>query len=136
MAQRLHAAGVMEDLRRAVGGGLPYIGVSAGAVLCGPDILTTNDINACGCTTFSGLGLIPFSLNVHFPAGEESALEREDRLREYLRFHDRLILALCEDACVRVTDGAVEAVRGTVWKLERGVERVCLPGGALCPKIP
>ncbi|HEX2997258.1 MAG TPA: Type 1 glutamine amidotransferase-like domain-containing protein, partial [Anaerolineales bacterium] len=37
---RLHASGVMSYLRKKVQAGLPFVGFSAGMILCGPNILT------------------------------------------------------------------------------------------------
>src|SRR5260221_2155123 len=38
---RLHISGVMSYLRKKVQSGLPVVGFSAGAILCGPNILTS-----------------------------------------------------------------------------------------------
>ncbi len=122
MAQRLHAAGLMDDLRERLRGGLPLVAFSAGAVLCGPDIRTSNDDNDCGCTTFDGLGLVPFSINVHFPA--EPGEERETRLarlRAYTAQHQRRVLAMEDSAYVKVTEAGVEVVRGDVWWMDEGL---------------
>jgi len=120
---------LMAELRRRALAGLPVLGFSAGAVLCGPEILTTNDINACGCTCFSALSLTPFYLNVHYPQDLQAAQARQDRLQEFLHFHPRAtILALQDDAYVRVADGEVHVVHGGVWKIERGQEAVSVTG--------
>jgi len=114
---------LMAELRRRALAGLPVVGFSAGAVLCGPDILTTNDINACGCTCFNGLGLTPFYLNMHYPQDPQAALARQERLQEFLHFHPRAtILAMQDDAYVRVADGEVHVIHGGVWKIEHGQE--------------
>jgi phosphohistidine phosphatase len=135
LAQRLHSwpgsngGSFLDELRQRILSGLPLIAASAGAVLCGPDILTTNDINCCDCTTFVGLGLLPFNLNVHFPPAPgrpESSLVRpdrpgrEERLQEYLLFHERSILALEDGAGLHVTDGQVELRRGFAWQIDKG----------------
>jgi peptidase E len=128
LAQRLHhqpqwpgGEGLIAELRQRVLSGLPLIGCSAGAVLCGPDILTTNDINCCGCTTFSGLGLASFNLNPHYPAEPgELRQARDDRLQEYLAFHPkRTVLALEDGAYLKVIDGEVSVERGNVWKINK-----------------
>jgi dipeptidase E len=115
MAHRLHTAGWLGLLRERLLAGLPLIAFSAGVVLCGQDILTTNDINCCGCTTFAGLGLVPYNFNPHYPpAGAPERLSRDERLAEYQVFHERMILALEDGAYVQVTDGAYTVRRGRV----------------------
>jgi len=121
MAHRLHVAGVIGDLRQRLLAGLPLVAFSAGTVLCGPDILTSNDVNECGCTDFDGLGMVPFNLNVHFPA--DPGLEREERqtrLQVFSARHHRSVLALEDGAYVRVVDGAVEVVRGNARWVNAG----------------
>jgi dipeptidase E len=115
-AHRLHSAGLMDDLRRRILDGLPLVAFSAGTVLCGVDILTSNDSNECGCTDFTGLGLTSHNFNVHYPSSEgEERQARDARLRAYTSAHQRQILALEDGAHVRVTDDRVEVMRGLVW---------------------
>jgi dipeptidase E len=118
-AQRLHAAGWMDELRQRIQDGLPLVAFSAGTVLCGVDILTTNDANECACATFNGLGLLPYNLNVHYPPTDgEERLARDARLHAYAVSHPHSVLALEDGAVVRVTSDRVEIVRGIVWKFE------------------
>ena len=121
-AHRLHTAGLMSMLRQRILDGLPLVAFSAGTVLCGADILTSNDANDCGCTDFGGLDLLPYNFNVHYPAvdGEERQA-RDARLYRYTAEHARSVLAL-EDgaymrgAYMRSSGEQVEVVRGLVWK--------------------
>ena len=53
--QRLHLSNIKEYLRKKVTAGLPLIWYSAGTVLCGPNILTSMDMNTVGTPHFSGL---------------------------------------------------------------------------------
>lgn len=118
LAHRLHSLGLLQELRQRVLEGLPLLGISAGTVFCGQDILTTNDINCCGCTQFAGLGLLPYDLNVHYPPEGPEREARNERLGEYLVFHQTPILALEDEAYIEVKDGEIALVRGGVWKLE------------------
>lgn len=118
-ARRLHITGLMNDVRDRLLNGLPLVAFSAGAVLCGVDILTSNDINECGCTNFTGLGLVPFNINVHYPPDEgEERRMRDNRLNTYATEHARCVLALEDGAYVLIEDGSVKVVRGSVWKLD------------------
>jgi phosphohistidine phosphatase len=134
LAKRLHAvrvpqihsapgaADLIAEIRQRVLAGLPLVCSSAGSVLCGPDILTTNDSNECECADFEGLDLLPFNLSVHFP-GEpgEARREREHRLQEFLALHpDRYVLALEDGAYLRVAHDAIQAARGNIWEVKPG----------------
>ncbi len=118
-AQRLHAAGLMADLRRRILDGLPLVAFSAGTVLCGVDILTSNDQNDCGCTHFTGFGLAAYNFNVHYPpvAGEERKA-RDARLSAFSQEHHRPVVALEDGAYLIVTENALRVVRGAVWRLD------------------
>lgn len=134
LARRLHAvqlsqnhpeagtADLIPEIRRRVLAGLPVVCFSAGSVLCGPDILTTNDTNECACTSFEGLDLLPFNLNVHFPpeAGE-ARLQRQAYLQEFLAcYPERNVLALEDGAYLRVAQDAIQVIRGNVWDISLG----------------
>ncbi len=116
-AFRLHASGLMGDIRKRILGGLPLVAFSAGTVLCGVDILTTNDRNECGCTQFSGFGLIPYNFNVHYPPEEgEERNERDTRLLAYAREHHRNVLALADGAYLLIEDSKIHLMKGSVWE--------------------
>jgi dipeptidase E len=123
-AQRLHTTGLMDDLRERILGGIPLVAFSAGTVLCGVDILTSNDPNNCGCSNFAGFGLVPFNFNVHYPAidGEER-LRRDARLQAYAASCRRTVLALEDGAYIIISKGSVKVVKGLVWKVD-GQRRV------------
>ena len=42
---RLHAGGLLPYLRKKIQTGLPVAAFSAGTILCGPNILTSKDMN-------------------------------------------------------------------------------------------
>lgn len=117
----MHIAGVINEIRQHVLDGSTLVVFSAGTVLCGQDILTTNDINYCGCTTFAGQGLLPFNINVHcLPDEAQEVQERDYRLWEYQQFHDTSVLALEEEVYIRVTGNRFEVLRGTCWWFTKG----------------
>lgn len=122
MAQRLHQIGIVAELRQRILDGLPLVTFSAGTVFCGQDILTTNDINCCGCTQFNGLKLLPFNLNVHYPdTPGEAQQERDERLEEYQAFHNIPVLALEDGAYLQITEQRLE-VHGCAWEFTPGTK--------------
>ena len=114
LSHRLQQASLMAEIAQRVRNGLPLVGFSAGAVLCGTDILNSNDRNACGCRDFAGLGLVPFSLNVHYAFGDAQP-ERDERIAAYHAFHSVPVLALEDDAHLRVEDARIDLVEGAAW---------------------
>lgn len=131
MAHRLHTRGWMDLIRQRLLEGLPFIGFSAGAMLCGLDILTTNDLNCCGCTHFTGLGLVPYNFNMHYPTEEgEARQERDGRMWEYHLFHDQPVLAMQDNAYIRSIPEGLELVRGNAWLFEKGKLRAKLNAGS------
>ncbi|MET0773363.1 MAG: Type 1 glutamine amidotransferase-like domain-containing protein [Candidatus Limnocylindrales bacterium] len=113
LAHRLRRAGLLDVLREHLLGGLPYIGVSAGAVICGQDVLLSNDVNAPALTEFEGLRLVPFSLDVHYPSDDAGRLERDERIGEYGAFHSTPVLAMADSAELRVAEEVVTLVEGS-----------------------
>jgi dipeptidase E len=113
LAYRLRMAGLMPLIRQHLLAGLPYIGVSAGAVICGSDVLLSNDVNAPGLTEFAGLGLLPITLNVHDPPDDAGREERDERIAAYRAFHATPVLALADTAELRVEDGVVTLAEGS-----------------------
>ncbi len=150
LAQRLHAvrtssrhskdekADLIPELRRRLLAGLPLVCFSAGSVLCGPDILTTNDFNDCGCTAFEGLDLLPFNLNVHFPSVPgEARQEREERLQALLTsYSPRNVLALEDGAYLRIADDAIRVMQGNIWFISPGQPAVLLRPATPRPSTP
>ena len=124
LSHRLHKAGLMEPIRERVRSGLPLVVFSAGMVLCGPNILTTNDLNCCACKDFDGLGLAPVNFNAHYPQDDAQRESRDERLWEYHAFHDNPILALENGAHIMVKDGTIELAKGNCWLIEQGKRKV------------
>lgn len=131
LAQRMHRHRAMAILAAAVRAGLPLITRSAGTVFCGPNMLTTNDWNVFGTTEFDGLGLSPYNFNVHFtlPPPDEPE-SREFRIREYIAFNRRPVLALEETCHLEWTDRAVIVHGATCWRYNTEGDREALPPGS------
>ena len=126
---RLHLSNILEYLRKKVMAGLPLIGFSAGTVLCGPNILTSNDINTVESTYFSGLNVLPFNFNCHYPEDEIVRLEKDNWLGEYHVFHDNPVVMLADGAYVWVEGKKTQLVQGQAWILRKGQEKQKLATG-------
>jgi dipeptidase E len=120
---RVHLSRIMEPLRRKVGAGLPVVAFSAGTVLCGPNILTSNDLNLIPTTYFTGLSASRFNFNVHYPEDPAGCAERDEWLNDYHIFHDNAVLLLSDGACLRIKGKKTSLVRGEAWVLRKGREK-------------
>jgi dipeptidase E len=111
----LQRRGLLDAIRARVRAGAPYVGWSAGAVLAGPTVGTTNDMPIVHPASLDALGLVPFQLNAHFtdahPPGFRGETRRE-RLAEYLAVHrEATVLGLPEGSWLEV-HGDRAVVRG------------------------
>ena len=98
--------GLLVPLSNRVAGGLPYVGWSAGSLLCCPTIRTTNDMPIVDPQGFDALGLLPFQLNCHYTARTvpgHMGESRNQRLDEFMRKNPAMpVLGLPEGNWVRV----------------------------------
>ena len=126
---RLHISNILEYLRKKLTAGLPLIGFSAGTVLCGPNILTSKDMNTVESTHFGGLNVTPFNFSCHYPEDEFGRLEKDEWLGEYHVFHDNPVVLLADGAYVRVEGKKTQLVQGQAWILRKGQEKQKLATG-------
>jgi dipeptidase E len=80
---RLHVSGVMPYLKKKIQNGLPVVSVSAGMIVCGPNILTSRDMNTVETTNFSGLNASPFNFLAHYPLEAYGQSVVDDWLTDY-----------------------------------------------------
>ncbi|MFC7330450.1 dipeptidase PepE [Marinactinospora rubrisoli] len=135
LATGVHRTGLADVLRERVADGLPYMGASAGTVLAGPSIRTTNDMPIVQPPTFTALGLIGFHINPHFLSGavvpDFMGETREQRLAEYLEENETPVVGLPEGSWITAhgttvtAGGAHDAVL-----FARGAEPGPLPVGS------
>jgi dipeptidase E len=132
---RLHISGLMPFLRKKVQAGLPVVGFSAGAIVCGPNILTSKDMNSVETDRFDSLNATSFNFLAHYDvdAYGQSAVH-DDWLSDYHVFHDNAVLMLNDGAYVKVDGKKTTLVRGDAWILRKDSEKVKLVvGGAIVP---
>ena len=94
----LHEYGLVDLIRERARGGTPYIGTSAGTVIAGPTLRTTNDMPIAEPRSFAALDLVPFQINPHYPADEllggHLGETRDRRVAEFLEDNDVPVLGL------------------------------------------
>lgn len=128
---RLHVSRLMTYLRKKVHSGLPLVAFSAGTVLCGPNVLTSKDMNTVETPHFEGLNLTPFSFFVHY--GEDAYLRalHDDWLSDYHVFHDNPVVIMADGSYVKVEGRKTSLVRGDAWILRKGQEKEKIETGSL-----
>ena len=72
LLQEVRRSGFDHYVKRKISEGIPYVGVSAGSILLGPDVeferYACDTAQAPNLTSFEGLNLFPFATYVHFDA--------------------------------------------------------------------
>ena len=106
---------IMDDIRKRVAGGMPYMGSSAGSNMAGKTIHTTNDMPIVYPPGFSALGLIGFNINPHYPRPQagtntHAGESRDQRIKEFhaVPENKQHVAALREDSMLFITDEKVE----------------------------
>ena len=122
---RLHISGLMPYLRKKVQSGLPVVGFSAGMVVCGPNILTSSDMNSVEANRFDGLAVSPFNFYPHY--GDD--VFQDDWLSEYHSFHDNPVIMLSDGAYVKVDGKKTTLVHGGAWVLRKDEEKIKVDEG-------
>jgi dipeptidase E len=126
LVHRLHTSGLMPYLRKKLQAGLPLVGFSAGAILCGPNILTSRDMNMVETPHFGGLNLLPFNFHVHY----YDDVYKDDWLTDYHIFQPNPVILMADGAYVRADGKKTILVRGDAWVLCRGQEKEKLVPGS------
>jgi peptidase E len=112
---RLHVSRLMIFLRKKVQAGLPVLAFSAGTVLCGPNILTANDMNTVETSHFEGLNATPFNFFPHYAADAYGQSVQDEWLSDYHFFQDNPIVMMSDGAYVKVDGKKATLVRGEAW---------------------
>ena len=120
---RLHVSKLMIFLRKKVQAGLPVVAFSAGAILCGPNILTSKDMNTVETSHFDGLNVTPFNFFAHYAMDAYGQSVHDDWLADYHFFHDNPVVMLSDGAYVKMDGKKTTLVRGEAWILRKGQEK-------------
>ena len=106
LVNALHKLQLMQPLRDAIFRGTPYLGTSAGSNICGPSMMTTNDMPIVYPPSFKTLGAIPFNINPHYldpdPKSQHMGETRETRIKEFHTQNTIPVLGLREGSWLQV----------------------------------
>ena len=120
---RLHISKLMDYLRKKVQAGLPLVAFSAGAILCGSNILTSKDMNTVETSYFDGLNLTPFNFFAHYARDDYGQSVHDDWLSDYHFFHDNPVVMMSDGAYIKASGRKTTLVRGDAWILRKGQEK-------------
>ncbi|MEZ7504655.1 dipeptidase PepE [Flavobacterium sp. Arc2] len=106
LVTQLYKNNIIIALAEAVKKGTPYLGTSAGSVICGLSMQTTNDMPIVYPPSFKTLGLIPFDLNAHYLDADLQSKHmgetRETRIKEFHAYNTIPVLGLREGSWLKV----------------------------------
>jgi dipeptidase E len=115
LVTQLYQNNIIAALTEAVKNGTPYLGTSAGSVICGLSMQTTNDMPIVYPPSFKTLGLIPFNLNAHYLdpdlQSKHMGETRETRIKEFHAYNNIPVLGLREGSWLKV-DGDKIILKG------------------------
>ena len=120
---RLHVSRLMIFLRKKIQAGLPVVAFSAGAILCGPNILTSKDMNTVETSQFDGLNVSPFNFFAHYAMDGYGQSVHDDWLSDYHFFHDNPVIMMSDGAYVKMDGKKTTLIRGEAWILRKGQEK-------------
>lgn len=135
LVKELQDHNLMEPIRRAVRGGKPFTGWSAGSNLACPSLRTTNDMPIVQPSSFETLGLVDFQINPHYTEktieghGGES---RGQRLAEFLVANpNMMVVGLPEGSLIRVEDTKYELIGADATRFVHGSKPESMPPGEI-----
>jgi len=131
LGHRLQISKLMPFLRKKVQAGLPVVAFSAGTVLCGPNILTSQDMNTVETLHFDGLNATPFNFLSHYPLDDYGQAMKDAWLADYHFFHENPVIMLSDGAYVKADGKKTSLVRGEAWILRKNQEKEKLEAGRL-----
>jgi len=118
LLDRLNRSGGFGLIQARVRAGMPLVGFSAGMVVCGANILTSNDEKNVASTQFDGFGFTACNFLAHYP------------IRAYHKIYENPVLALEDDGCLEIDISGMKVVGGHCWLFEAGREKVILEPGS------
>lgn len=106
LVNELYKNNIMTVLSQTIKKGTPYLGTSAGSVICGLSMQNTNDMPIVYPPSFQTTGVIPFNINAHYldPDTESKHMgeTRETRIKEFHTYNTMPVLGLREGSWLDV----------------------------------
>ena len=106
LVTQLYQNKIMSALTEAIKKGTPYLGTSAGSVICGLSMQNTNDMPIIYPPSFQTLAVIPFNINAHYldpdTQSKHMGETRETRIKEFHSFNTIPVLGLREGSWLDV----------------------------------
>ncbi len=107
LVKALHKNKLLTPLKKVIQSGIPYLGTSAGSVICGLTMQTTNDMPVVQPASYQTLGIVPFNINPHYldpdPASTHQGETRAVRIQEYHTYNTAPVIGLREGSWLRIT---------------------------------
>lgn len=121
LVAQLYQNKIMSTLSTTVKNGTPYLGTSAGSVICGLSMQNTNDMPIIYPPSFQTLAVIPFNINAHYLDPDTNSKHmgetRETRLKEFHSFNNIPVLGLREGSWLEVRDNTITIKGGLQARL-------------------
>ena len=127
---RLHLSRLMPSLKKKVQSGLPVVAFSAGTILCGPNILTSKDMNTVETPHFGGLGVSPFNFFAHYAEDAYLRAAQDDWLADYHIFHENPVIIMADGSYIKMDGRKTQLMSGNAWILRKGREKEKLEPGS------
>ena len=140
LVKELHERALILPISESVLSGTPYLGVSAGANVACPTMMTTNDMPIVLPASFQSLGIVPFQINPHYHPGKVLFIEegevtkhygesRSQRIAEFHRHQETPVLGLWEGSFVQ-WDGSRGNLFGRATVFTAGCDYLELSDGS------
>jgi len=106
LVNQLYKHDLIKEIKDLVEKGIPYLGTSAGSNICGPTMMTTNDMPIVYPPSFDTLNLIPYTINPHYldpdPNATHKGETRETRINEFHVYNNSVVIGLREGSWLEV----------------------------------
>jgi len=141
LIKKLHEEGLIEIVRERVLAGTPYLGISAGANVACPTMMTTNDMPIALPPSFESFGIVPFQINPHYHPGKILFMDggelknhfgesRDQRISEFHRDNETPVIGMWEGSFVQ-WDGSRGRLFGRATAFKAGQQPIEIPDGSL-----
>lgn len=112
LVNQLYKNDLIETINEVVSNGTLYLGTSAGSNICGPTMMTSNDMPIVYPPSFNTLNLIPYNINPHYLDPDLNSTHkgetRETRINEYHQFNTNVVIGLREGSWLEVNGNEIK----------------------------